>query len=329
MERAIRDFPSQFSYRPVIKNARGLTQYRKFILAGMGGSHLAGDLLYVTHPYLDIIIHKDYGLPELLKSELKKRLIIVSSYSGNTEEAISSLHEALKHDYAVAVVAAGGALLKIAREKKLPYVQIPSTGIQPRMALGFSLKAILKLMHQEETLRELSSLVKVLKPDEWEEPGKNLAKRLMRRVPVIYASRRNVAVAYNWKIKLNETGKIPAFYNIFPELNHNEMTGFDVKPSTKKLSENLSFLIFIDSSDYSLIQKRMRILGKLYLDRGLHVEFLELAGGSTWQKVFSALLFADWTAVHLAHAYKLEPEEVPMVEEFKHLIVQQDVAKLA
>ena len=322
MEQAIRDFHKQFSFSPVINNKETFKQYNKFILAGMGGSHLAGDLLSVTHPYLDVIIHKDYGLPELFKSELAQRLIIVSSYSGNTEEALSTLQEALTHGYAVAVVASGGTLITIAQEKKLPYICIPETGIQPRMALGFSLIAILTLMGQQETLRELVPLVELLQAQDWESQGKELAQKLANRVPVIYASRRNFAVAYNWKIKLNETGKIPAFYNVFPELNHNEMTGFDVKPSTEKLSQPFTFLLFVDISDYALIQKRMHIVARLYQERGLSIELLELKGISTWHKVFSSLLLADWTSFFLAKYYGLEPEQVPMVEEFKTLIAQ-------
>jgi len=110
---------------------------------------------------------------------------------------------------------------------------------------------------------------------------------------VIYSSKRNVAVAYNWKIKFNETGKIPAFYNVFPELNHNEMTGLDVREATKELSKNFHFIFLKDETDHPKIQTRMDITKKLYEDRGLAVEILQLQGNDIFHKIFSTLFFCD------------------------------------
>lgn len=329
MEKAIREFPKQFAFEPIIKYKDRLKTFDKFVLGGMGGSHLTADILHVSHPYLDIVSHEDYGLPEMLKKELKSRLIIVSSYSGNTEEAISALHEAMKNDYAVAAMSAGGTLGKLAKEYKIPYIKFPDTGIQPRMALGFSMKALLCFMRQSRALEELTALGPLLKPGELEEKGKEMAKRLNHYVPVIYTSRHNRPIAYNWKIKLNETGKIPAFYNVFPELNHNEMTGFDVKSLTKKLSERFYFLLFKDPNDHPFIMKRMDILQKLYEDRGLKVGQVSLEGPTLWYRIFSSLLWADWTALYLAKGYRVEAEQVPMVEEFKKLIIKSQVKSLS
>ena len=91
MEQSIRDFPKQFEYNPVIENEANLKRQDKFVVVGMGGSHLAADLLKAANPLLDIIIQKDYGLPDISDEELKNRLIIASSYSGNTEETIDAL----------------------------------------------------------------------------------------------------------------------------------------------------------------------------------------------------------------------------------------------
>jgi glucose/mannose-6-phosphate isomerase len=158
---------------------------------------------------------------------------------------------------------------------------------------------------------------------------------LKNYVPVIYASNHNSSLAEIWKIKLNETGKIPAFYNVLPELNHNEMTSFDVSDSTAELSNKFYFIILKDMGDNPKILKRMQVLEKLYEDRNLKVETIEIpahnafsiadAGGkneNVWHKIFSSLLLADWTAYYTALEYGLEPEQVPMVEEFKKLILE-------
>ncbi|MFA6551082.1 MAG: SIS domain-containing protein [Patescibacteria group bacterium] len=317
MQDAINNFPKQFAWTPKIVNKDKFKKHKQFILLGMGGSHLAADLILAYDPAINLKIHSDYSLPKISEKELQKSLIIASSYSGNTEEVIDGLETALEKNLAVAVIAVGGKLLAIAKEKNLPYVQIPDTGIQPRAALGYSAQAILKLIGAREALKETKSLKKNLRPGDFEQAGRELAEKLNGRVPVIYAAARNRAVAMNWKIIFNETGKIPAFYNVAPELNHNEMTGFDVKGATKNLSEKFYFIFLRDSADEPRNLKRLEILQKLYQDRGLTVEIIELTGENFWQKAFRSLLLADWAAVYLAQGYGMDPEQVPMVEEFK------------
>ena len=320
MHDAINNFPKQFGYKPVVENKTALKRRKKFVVLGMGGSHLAADVLLSYDPSLAVTVHSDYGLPPMPEKELKKTLFIASSYSGNTEEVIDGLTDALEKKLDVCVIAVGGKLIEIAKEKNLAYIQLPDTGIQPRSALGYSLKAMLKFMGARAELAETKGLKKILRPADFASAGRELAGQLKGRVPVIYASAANRAAALNWKIIFNETGKIPAFYNVLPELNHNEMTGFDIKDATKSLSEGFCFIFLRDQGDEPRILKRMEILAKLYQDRGLPVNIIELTGESFWQKIFSSLLLADWAAVQTAENYGLDPEQVPMVEEFKKLM---------
>lgn len=321
MSDAIKSFAEQFAYNPIVEGGK-IKKYKKYILSGMGGSHLAADLARIYDHSLPIIIRSDYGLsPQLSDKELKDTLFIASSYSGNTEEVIDALKLALKKNLPSVVIAVGGELIKLAKKHKLPYIQLPDTGIQPRSAMGFSLKALFKVLGDEKALKDCAALSKKLNPESFEEAGKMLALVLKDCVPVIYSSRANKAIAYNWKIKLNETGKIPAYYNVFPELNHNEMTGFDVAESSKHLSQNFYFLILRDEDDDKKILKRMDTLLQLYKKRGLKAEMIEMPEKNKLEKIFNSLILADWTAVHIANLYGLESEQVPMVEEFKKLIL--------
>lgn len=320
MYESIKNFNKQFLYEPEIKNYKNLVKKSSFVVVGMGGSALAPLLLKTWKLKIDIIIHRDYGLPEFLDGELKKKLIILSSYSGNTEEVISAFIEAKNKNLDMCIISTGGKLLSLAKENNIPYIELPNMGIQPRMALGLSIKAFLKFIGEEEELKKIGELATTLNPGEYEEIGKMLAKRMKNCIPIIYSSNNNSSIIYNWKIKLNETGKIPAFYNVFPELNHNEMTGFDIKDSTKVLSSKFYFIILKDNKDNPEIFKRIEVLGKLLKDRNFQVEIIELNGKDTWYKIFSSLLLADWTAYYTALEYGLEPEQVPMVEELKKLI---------
>jgi|SRR3989344_1484261 len=319
MRETIAGFNKQFEYEPEIKNPDKLGKYKKFVVCGMGGSNLSPALAKIINPELDIVLHRDYGLPKP-EAYADGTLIIACSYSGGTEEVLDAAEHAIKEKLPLAAIAVGGKLLELAREYSLPYIEMPKTGIQPRSALGYSLCALLKIIGDEKTLRESKKLAHTLEPSDFEDVGKALAQRLHGFVPVIYSSTRNLIIAYNWKTKFNETGKIPAFYNIFPELNHDEMNGFDVRSSTSGLMQNFHFLFLRDGEDSPRIIKRMEVLEKLLLQRQLPVEIIDMKGSSVLYKIFSVLILADWTTYYTAEGYGVEPEQVPMVEEFKRLI---------
>ncbi|MBI2033829.1 MAG: bifunctional phosphoglucose/phosphomannose isomerase [Candidatus Liptonbacteria bacterium] len=320
MYEAIRGFAKQFEFEPRVVNDKNWKKFKKFIVSGMGGSHLAADLLKAWQPTLNLYIHKDYGLPPLTSEDLKNSLIIASSYSGDTEEAISVYDAALKNNLPLAAIASGGKLLDLAKKNGIPYIKLPDIGIEPRVALGFSIKAILKLFDDENGLKEAQDLAVLLRPMDLEKEGQKLASMLKGKVPIIYSSTTNLGLAYNWKIAFNETGKIPAFYNVFPELNHNEMTSFDVAPPTKALSSFYHFLILKDSSDGSRILKRMEVMERIFRDRKFPVTVIELKGESKLHKIFNSFVLANWSALYTAKEYGVDPEEVPLVEEFKKLI---------
>lgn len=318
MYKTIKEAAKQFAFEPKIENKENFHPASKYVLVGMGGSHLAAGLLKILKPELDIIIYRGYGLPAL--SDLKERLIILSSYSGNTEEVLDAYEASGKLGLNRAVISIGGKLLEQAKNDKVVYIQMPDFGVQPRSALPLNLKSLLKLVREETLLKEAGELQNTFRPESVEDEGKSLAEKLHGHIPVIYASEKNQALAYNWKIKFNETGKIPAFYNVISELNHNEMTGFDVKDSTRALSEKFYFLFLYDSEDHLKIQKRMAITAKLYEDRKLPTHSITLSGSSIFHKIFNSLTLADFAAYFTAEAYGLESEQVPMVEEFKKLI---------
>ena len=142
IKEAIENFAEQFAYQPVIENKEKWQKFKKFLLVGMGGSHLQGDMLKMLHPELDFLVYEDYELPENIG---KDRLVIASSYSGNTEETISAFACAQEKGFSVVVSCTGGKLLDLAKEHRVPYVKIPDTGIQPRSALGYTLRALRKL----------------------------------------------------------------------------------------------------------------------------------------------------------------------------------------
>lgn len=320
MEKTIKDFAKQFTFKPVAQNTKRLKHYDRVIVVGMGGSHLGADLVKLWKPEREITVYSDYGLPHVNGVDRKKTLVILSSYSGNTEEVLDAWRVARVQKLNVAVISVGGKLLDLAQKAKVPFIEMPNTGIQPRMALGFSVMSIAKLLKEEKMARELSKLATVLSPAALAGAGKVLAEKLEGHVPIVYSSAKNYALAYNWKIKFNETGKTPAFYNVLPELNHNEMNGFDEVSSTRALSRNFFFVLLKDIDDRPEVQKRMSVLATLLKAHGFPIEVSELHDKNPYKKVFASLLVADWAAYYTALQYGVEPEQVPMVEKFKKMI---------
>ncbi len=322
MDQVIKDFPSQFLFKPELSIKTDLNKYKKYIVCGMGGSHLAADIIKNIDPEVDLVIHSDYGLPHIPSDQLDKCLFIFSSYSGNTEETIDGYRVAKSKNLPRIVVTVGGILLELAKKDKIPFIKIPNTGIQPRNALGYSFMALLSVMQKDAISKQAIKTAEelTLQMTNLNLQGKDLADEIAGFVPLIIASTRNYSLAYNWKIKFNETGKIPAFYNLIPELNHNEMTGFDLSDNSRYLADRFYILFLLDDLDHYKNRKRMEVLYQLYHEKRLPVKNIFLTGNNILVKVFSSLILADWTAYYLAKHFNHEAEKVPMVEEFKKRI---------
>ena len=323
MEESIKGIAGQFNFNPEIQNSDKFGAYKKYVVSGMGGSHLAADilknLLTVDGREVSIIIHQDYGLPQNISQDVSNSdtLFIASSFSGNTEETLDFAKCVLEKNWPLAIITKGGELLKLADRNKLPFVLIPDVQIQPRIALGYSILALSKLLNQKKLIQEFQTLSSRINTVYWQEKGVELQKELGGRIPVIYASERNRMIAYNWKIKFNETGKIPAFFNIFPELNHNELAGFDHNEKSVDLSQKFLIIALTDSDDDKRIQRRMEVTLDVLSRKGITVKKIDLEGETRVLKIFNSLIFADWTAFYTAKYYGHEPNDVPLVEEFK------------
>jgi glucose/mannose-6-phosphate isomerase len=321
MRDAIGRFQEQFAFRPTIENALSLQAYANTIVCGMGGSHLGPWLIreYGNHP--EIVIHRDYGLPKVPASVMSDTLVILSSHSGNTEEVLDSGREALARGLPLAAVTTGGKLAEFAREHAIPHVVFPHLDLQPRVATALSMISIAALMRDAALDQEIRVAGGAIDAFALESDGARIAQRLYEKLPVIYASSANMPLAAMWKIKMNETGKVPAFYNVFPEMNHNELCGFDVVESTRGNSANVCAVFLEDPADHPRIQKRMQAAAEVLTEKGILVERVQLQAAGL-EKAFRAITLADWVALSLAGHYGVPDEDVPVVEDFKRRIAE-------
>jgi len=321
MKEDIINFPKQLLYNPKINNEKSWGSYGEYILAGMGGSHLQADIFLSIFSEFPLLLHQDYGLPARVQIR-KNSAVLASSYSGNTEETLDALKKAISLNIPTGVISKGGKALEIAKENDIPFIEIPESGVQPRLAIGYSFKALLKMLSLESCEKDIEKVSCKIEErmEKMEKTGKEVANFLQNKVPIIYSSQRNKALSKIWKINFNETSKVPSFYNVFPELNHNEMTGFDKIRSTENLSGNMAFLNLWDEDDFQKNIKRNNVLKEVLEKRDFSFKSIKIEGETRTEKVFSGVVISMWSAFYLSSFYGTEPSQVPMVEEFKQKI---------
>lgn len=292
-----------------VKLAR--TFFDAIFVVGMGGSALPGDILKSVVP-LSIPVHviKDYTVPSYLS---KDSLVFVISYSGNTEETLSALEEVLKKKATVVVITSGGTLEKIATQKKLPLITVPG-GLSPRAAWGYQLFPLFRILDTLKlaTLRrDVNDAFDVLDPHSVEDDAQDYAKHLKGKIPLIYTSAKLYAVGYKWKISLNENAKIPAFSNVFPEFNHNEINAF----GGLKFPFHAFFLE--DAEDHPRIKKRMNAVRKIAEKAGVEVTHIVSGGHCLLARALWLISLGDFVSYYVALAYRRDPTPVPVIEDLK------------
>lgn len=284
------------------------------IICGMGGSGLAGKILKEAQNEigfaLPIIIWTDYNLPN---HGFKNPLYIFVSFSGNTEETVSGLKLFLKKKTGTAaVIATGGELKRLGNKHSLPMVTFAAGDLTPRQSTGnmfYGLATILQAAGFKLKVPEFTNI------DPWtfESLGKNLARKFFKKLVVIYTDEKHRSIGYIWKIKFNETAKTLAFNNVLPEMNHNEIVGFERKQSP------VAALFLLDKM-HRRTEKRFALTRDLLKKRGVSVFDLKLTGKSKLEKTWRAVILADWTTYFLAKLNRVDPVETIFIDKLKELM---------
>ncbi len=330
LRQVILDTPDQFREGfALARDVRLDGSFGKIMLSGMGGSALPGNLFRL---YLSQVAKTEaFSVPGIYQNRYYKLpreafddcLNFFCSYSGNTEETVASFEEALAKGLPSIGVSAGGRIEEMCRTNSLPHIKlpIPNPDFQPRMGTGYFFASLYQVLVNmglaPDTTANLVAQAEGLKANmaAREEQGKALASRLKGKTPVIYSSTRYKPVAMIWKIKLNENAKTPAFWNFFPELDHNEMVGFTL-PQAK-----FRVVMLRDEDDHPQNRKRFEITARLLEEHGVETEIIDMEPGDPFAKMFSSLNLGDWTSYYLALEYGQDPTPVEMVEKLKKLLV--------
>ena len=331
----LREFPEQCerAWEKVLKFElpREYTGIDKVVILGMGGSAIGGEVvrrLALAESKVPVWVNRDYGLPPFVD---EGTLVIASSYSGNTEETLTAFAESLKTPAKKLVLTTGGELKELAEKEGIPvflidyqappraafpHSFIPLVGIFQKLGLLGDKSANLK-----EALRILNKLSKdfVETTPLVSNPAKQLATKMWGHVAIIYGAEILSEVAQRWKTQLNENGKTWAFFELFPELNHNAVLGYEFPSQVK---ERIFVVLLHSALFHPRNLLRYEATAKLLAKAGISHEFVEAVGATALTQVISLVLFGDYLSFYLAILNRIDPTPVDSIDFVKKYLAQ-------
>ncbi len=309
-----------------------------FIICGMGGSSIGGQLLRdLIKPGSRTNVHleRGYSLPPFAGTDTP---VVCVSYSGNTEEVISTFREGLEKGCPMAVITSGGQLQKEAETAGVPVLLVPG-GSPPRAALGYLFAPLVRIVSSWGFFRiDNEKFVLAMKKtkdfiencsldaDHTKNSAMQLAKRLYGKIPLIYSGDGLLpGAAYRWKCQFNENSKSMAFYNTFPELGHNEVMAWDCP---EKLRRDIFLIMLCDRDDHPCVQRRMEVTYSLLEPLAGGAIRIDSSGGDgpvgRLARQLSVIAMADLTSVYLAVEYGTDPTPIEKIEEIKGILSSED-----
>nr|PZN04549.1 MAG: bifunctional phosphoglucose/phosphomannose isomerase [Bacillota bacterium] len=312
------------------KSVKGLKFYNivNVVICGLGGSAIGGDLAKMVAGdscHLPVFVNRDYHLPPFVDD---RTLVVASSYSGNTEETLAAYDEARAKKAKMVAITTGGELKNKALSDEVPVITIPA-GLPPRAAIGYSLMPLLVLLEElgivQGCKKQIAGAVELMKKErenlapevaEEKNAAKALARKLYGKIPVIYGSQGVTdALAVRWKGQMNENSKHPAFFNVFPELNHNEIMGFEGDPELLKLME---IVILRSPEENERVKKRIEITSSLIKDVVSGVTEVWPLGETRLERIMYHVLFGDYVSAYLAVLNEKDPTEIDFINTLKN-----------
>ncbi len=321
MKKLVLDFPIQLHEALIIgKNHRFLAHGKEFnnvVVTGLGGSGIGGSIVqnYVFDKLkIPFIVNKDYFLPTFVN---RRSLVIVCSYSGNTEETLMAMKQAIKKRATIVCITSGGEVAEIAKNKNFDLILVPA-GMPPRSCLGYSLVQILYVLANYGMInyqfeKEIKRAVKTMKEneDDTQKKAMVIAKKILGKLPIIYSAAGIEGIAVRFRQQLNENSKMLAWHHVIPEMNHNELVGWRDEAQDKVV------ILLRNKDDFERVQFRMDINKKIIKKHTNNIIEIQSEGKSYWEEAFYLVHLTDWVSVMLADLRQLDATEVKVIDFLK------------
>ena len=298
-------------------------KFANVIICGLGGSGIGGKIvsqIIESKCSIPILTHNNYGLPKFVN---KNTLVIISSYSGNTEETISAIEEAHNRGAEIACVTSGGKILEFAKANQLNHIVVPG-GNPPRAMLTYSLTQLFFIFNNYSLISsdfksELSSSISLLnhESDNIKKIAKEATNILKNKTILIYTDASFEGVGTRFKQQLNENSKTLAFNHVVPEMNHNELLGWN--------GGNNSFgAVFLrNDSDNERNQYRMKISKEIISSKTDTIVEINSKGNNTIERTLYLILLTDWISYYLAEEYQVDSIEIKVIDRLKKALSEK------
>ena len=302
------------------------SQVDKVVVAGMGGSAIGGDVtaaLIQEELTVPFIISRGYQLPNWVDDHT---LVICSSYSGDTEETLSALNDAQIRNALICSITTGGALVEKCLSSGFDVIKIPG-GLQPRAALAFSFVPMLYLLEKIgrislksiSWLKKTADLLKGVREqysvDKESNPAWTLAQKIKYRLPIIYTDADKLnAVAVRLKGQFCENGKMLAYNNYLPEMNHNEIVGWE---NNNDLFGQYFVLWLQDKDDHHRVKIRQKATQRILKQSGVEQQVIKMGEKSFPERFLHMIHYGDWLSYWCALAHGSDPGPVEKIAQIK------------
>ena len=314
MYNKIKDFPKQIS--DTIDNTNSLSinsDYDKVVIVGMGGSAIAGLIVKDLLPQINIVIERNY-IPNTAINQ--NTLVIVSSYSGNTEETLSYYHSAKELTNNIFGITSGGKLLEALKDDNKSYYILPE-GYPPRSATGYALTVLVRLL-DSSLLEDISVDLLQSYSDKLsleESTAHVLAKEIYSTIPIIVTEESTTSIGFRLKSQLNENSKMLSYNITLPEMNHNEIVGWQ----GKEIDKNILSLVWIDIR-YNKNIKRMNITNNILKDRVASNNHIDVPSEIASHRLASCLYlvnYIDWLSYWCAYSHNVDIMNIDNIDTLK------------
>lgn len=310
IEGAFASFPEQLTQAKRLgRDLSIIGTVSKICVCAAGSTITPGMLLPALLPDTPSSVITDYFLP---KDVNKQTLVLLLSYSGDTEEVLNCFRQGLRIGCKMVAITSGGKLKDFCVQYKIPYVLIPNN-LPCHAALGYLLFPMLNILKSAglaDMGKEMDQAITLIKKADFSQHSEQLASLLKDKTPIIYSSERMRGVAYRWKMSFNEIPKRHAFVNTFPKINHNEMAAFE----NSDLPTHV--IILNDDDDYKRVRNRAK-LTKSFISGNVSVTELKISGKDPLSKALSTIYLGELTALKVAEILGIDSEPPESIERFK------------
>jgi len=313
----IDDFPNQVEKARELASKvklKGLGGTKRLVLCGVNEAGIVSEIFQRTVRDIGITVIKDF----FFGKTTNKPLVIINSYSGNSEEMISCLRTASKFKYPVLGITSGGFLMETFEKKKIPYIKLPEN-LPARTTLTLQFFSLLYVLTNAKIIQDYSKEIQetenLLKTQKFSRDSYIITKSLGGKMPIIYSGWDMKPAAYRFKCQLNENAKQLAFANTFPEAMHNELESF------RRPNQKIVVVFARDNSDADT-QKYMELFKRLF-DKKLSIVDIRTKGRSLMAKIFTFILLTDYVSYYMALMNKVDPSEMELKDSFKKSFSQK------